>query len=218
MIRRVLLLSIAALFLAAAAPFSAVRAQVRSFVPSPQDRADLQRVEAALNGIHALHSRFRQTAPNGATSEGQAWLERPGRMRFQYDPPSPFLLVGGHGLLVFNDRQLNQTSNIPLGSTPLGLLLQDNLRLSGDVTVTGLTRLPNQLQVTLVRTKSPGDGSLTLIFAEPQLALQQWVVVDAQRLETRVRLYNIELGGIFDQKLFQFIDPRFFQNNMGGNG
>ena len=218
MTRRALLLSTLALSLAASAPFSAAWAQARPFVPTARDQADLQRVEAALNGIRALHSRFRQTAPNGAVSEGQAWLERPGRMRFQYDPPSPFLLVGGHGLLVFNDRQLNQTSNIPMGSTPLGLLLQDNLRLSGDVTVTGLTRLPNQLQVTLVRTKSPGDGSLTLIFAEPQMTLQQWVVTDAQRLETRVRLYNIELGGSFDQKLFQFVDPRFFQNNIGGNG
>jgi len=218
MTRRALLLSALALPLAATAPFSAARAQARPFVPTAQDRADLQRVEAALNGIRALHSRFLQTAPNGAVSEGQAWLQRPGRLRFQYDPPSPFLLVGGNGLLVFNDKQLNQTSNIPLGSTPLGLLLQDNLRLSGDVTVTGMNRLPNQLQVTVVRTKSPGDGSLTLIFAEPQLALQQWVVTDAQRLETRVRLYNIEMGGTFDQKLFQFVDPRFFQNNIGGNG
>ena len=218
MIRRTLLLSAPALLLAARAPFSAAWAQARPFVPTAQDRADLQRVEAALNGIRALHSRFLQTAPNGAVSEGQAWLQRPGRLRFQYDPPSPFLLVGGNGLLVFNDKQLNQTSNIPLGSTPLGLLLQDNLRLSGDVTVTGITRMPNQLQVTLVRTKSPGDGSLTLIFAEPQLALQQWIVTDAQRLETRVRLYNVEMGGTFDQKLFQFIDPRFFQNNIGGNG
>ena len=218
MTRRALLLSTLTLALAARAPFSAAWAQTGPFVPTARDRADLQRVEAALNGIRALHSRFRQTAPTGAVSEGQAWLERPGRMRFQYDPPSPFLLVGGHGLLVFNDRQLNQTSNIPMGSTPLGLLLQDNLRLSGDVTVTGVTRGPNQLQVTVVRTKSPGDGSLTLIFAEPQLALQQWVVIDAQRLETRVRLYNIEMGGTFDQKLFQFVDPRFFQNNTGGNG
>ncbi len=57
-------------------------------------------------------------------------------MRFQYDPPAPFLLVAGHGLLVFNDSQLEQTSNIPLGRTPLGLLLRDNLKLSGDITVT----------------------------------------------------------------------------------
>ena len=185
---------------------------------SAQDRADIARVEAYLNSIRTLHARFLQVAPNGATSEGQAWLERPGRMRFQYDPPSPFLLVGGHGLLVFNDSQLRQTSNIPLGQTPLGILLQDNLRLSGAVTVSGVVRLPGQLQVSLYRTASPQDGSLTLIFADNPLALRSWITTDAQRHETRVTLYNAQLGGSFDQKLFEFIDPRFFQNNGGGNG
>ena len=187
-------------------------AQLRSAVLTPQDRADIARVETYLNGVRTLHSRFLQIAPNGATSEGQAWLQRPGRLRFQYDPPSPFLLVGGHGLLVFNDRQLRQTSNIPLGSTPLGLLLEDNLRLSGDVTVTGLVRQPGALQVSLVRTKTPADGTLTLIFADAPLLLRQWTVIDAQRQETRVTLYNVELGATFDQSLFTFIDPRFFDS------
>ena len=205
--RRTLLLSTLLLPLSAPA-----RAQLRSAVLTPQDRADIARVETYLNGVRTLHSRFLQIAPSGATSEGQAWLQRPGRLRFQYDPPSPFLLVGGHGLLVFNDRQLRQTSNIPLGSTPLGLLLEDNLRLSGDVTVTGLVRQPGGLQVSLVRTKTPADGTLTLIFADVPLALRQWTVIDAQRQETRVTLYNVELGGAFDQSLFTFIDPRFFDS------
>ena len=182
-----------------------------------QDRADITRIESLpKRHVRTLHSRFRQIAPNGGMSQGQAWLERPGRMRFEYDPPSPFLLVGGHGLLVFHDSKLNQTSNVPLSSTPLGLLLQDNLRLSGDITVTGLARAPGQLQVRLLRTKSPADGALTLIFADAPLALRQWSVLDAQRQETRVTLYNVDLGGAFDQKLFQFVDPRFFQNNIGG--
>jgi outer membrane lipoprotein-sorting protein len=190
-------------------------AQAQSAALSAQDRADIARVETYLNSIKTLHARFLQVAPDGRTSEGQAWLQRPGRMRFQYDPPAPFLLVGGHGLLVFHDSQLKQTSNIPLGQTPLGLLLQDNLRLSGDVTVSRVVRLPGQLQITLYRTASPQDGSLTLIFADNPLVLRSWIVTDPQRRETRVTLYNGELGGTFDQSLFTFIDPRFFQNNGG---
>lgn len=178
-----------------------------------QDQADIARAEAALNAIHTLKARFQQIAPNGSISGGTAWLERPGRMRFQYDPPAPFLLVAGHGLLVFNDSQLQQTSNIPLGRTPLGLLLQDNLKLSGDVTVTKVARLPGQLQVTLLRTASPSEGSITLIFADNPLTLRQWTVVDAQRQETRISLYDVQLGGTFDQSLFVFIDPKFFDNN-----
>ena len=194
----------------------AARAQPRSPQLSAQDRADIGRIETYLNSVKALHSRFLQVAPNGATSQGQAWLVRPGRLRFQYDPPAPFLLVGGNGLLVFHDSQLKQTSNIPLNSTPLGLLLQDNLRLSGDVTIVSFARQPGQLQVGLVRTASPQDGVLTLIFADNPLSLRQWTVLDAQRQETRVTLFNVETGGSYPATLFEFVDPKFFQNNSGG--
>ena len=180
---------------------------------SAQDRTDIGRAEASLNALRTLKGRFQQIAPNGAVSNGAVWLERPGRMRFQYDPPAPFLLVAGHGLLVFYDSQLQQTSNIPLDRTPLGLLLRDNLKLSGDVTVTGVQRYPNQVQISLYRTASPNDGSITLIFADPQMALVSWAVVDAQRQVTRIRLSDVTLGGTFDQSLFTFIDPKFFGNN-----
>jgi outer membrane lipoprotein-sorting protein len=173
-----------------------------------QDQADLARIEAYLNTLHTLKARFLQVAPNGATSEGIAWLERPGRMRFQYDKPSPLLLVAGHGLLVYYDRELRQTTNIPLDSTPLGLLLRDNLKLAGDVTVTGIERMPGQIQVTLVRTDSPGDGSLSLVFADNPLALRQWDVVDSQHQETRVSLFDVQQGGSFDPDMFTFIDPK----------
>lgn len=181
-----------------------------------QDRSDIARAETALNAIHTLKSRFQQIAPNGSVSGGTAWMERPGRMRFQYDAPAPFLLVAGHGLLVFNDSQLQQTSNLPLGRTPLGLLLQDNLRLSGDVTVTGITRFPGQLQVTVTRTSAPSEGSITLIFAENPLTLRSWTVIDAQRQETRISLYDVQLGGTFDQSLFAFVDPGFLGNSNAG--
>ena len=185
------------------------------FQPTLQDRGDLARIEAYLDGLRALKAHFLQVAPNGAISQGTAWLERPGRMRFQYDPPSPLLLVAGHGLVVFHDKSLNQTSNIPIGQTPLGILLADRVRLSGDVAVTGMQHLPGQIQVSLVRTASPGDGTLTLVFADTPMALRQWTVLDAQRQETRVTLYNVETGGHFDPKLFEFVDPRFFQPNAG---
>src|SRR5262245_26984965 len=104
--RHLLLLTPAMLF----APMTA-KAQPR-FQPNPQDRADLARIETYLDGLRSLKARFLQVAPNGAIAQGEAWLERPGRMRFQYDPPSPLLLVAGHGLVVFHDKALNQTTNI----------------------------------------------------------------------------------------------------------
>jgi outer membrane lipoprotein-sorting protein len=182
---------------------------------SPQDAADLARIEAYLNGIRTLKARFVQVAPNGGISEGTALMQRPGRMRFQYDPPSPLLLVANHGILVFHDAQLNQTSNIPLGRTPLGILLADHATLSGDVTVTRFVRLPGQLQVTLVRTANPGEGTLTLNFADNPLVLRQWIVVDQQGKQTRVTFTNMEVGAAVDAKLFEFRDVPSGQTGGG---
>jgi outer membrane lipoprotein-sorting protein len=208
--RRTLLYLSSALLMGSAAAWAQPR-----FQPTPQDRADLGRIETYLDSLKTLKAQFLQVAPNGAISRGNAWLERPGRMRFQYEPPSPLLLVAGHGLVVFHDKQLNQTSNIPLSQTPLGILLAEQVRLQGAVTVTGMQHLPGQIQVSLVRTASPGDGTLTLVFADNPLSLRQWTVLDAQRQETRVTLYNVELGGKFDPKLFEFIDPRAFNPQSG---
>ena len=177
--------------------------------PTQQDQADLSRIENYLDTLRTLKARFLQVAPNGAVAQGTAWLERPGRMRFQYDPPSPLLLVAGYGVVMFRDSSLDQTTNIPLSQTPLGILLADKVHLGGDVTVTDVQRMPGQIQLSLVRTASPGDGTLTLIFADNPLVLRQWTVLDAQRQETRVTLYNVETGGQFDPKLFAPIDPKF---------
>ena len=122
----------------------------------PRIRLTSREFEAYLNGLKSLKAHFMQVAGNGGISEGTAWLERPGRMRFQYNPPAPFLLIAAHGVLTFNDFALQQTSNIPLSRTPLGILLADKVTLSGAVTVTGIQRLPGQIQLTLVRTDSPG--------------------------------------------------------------
>ena len=183
---------------------------------SPEEAADVARVEAYLNGLKSLKAKFMQVAPDGSITQGLAWVQRPGRMRFQYDPPAPFLLVASRGLLVFNDTYLKQTSNIPLSRTPLGILLADTVRLSGDVTVTRIERLPGQLQIGLVRTETPGEGTLTLIFADTPLVLRQWVVLDAQRQETHVTLLEMELGGNFDQKLFEQVMPAALSPGGGG--
>jgi len=195
---------------------AAAPALAAAFRLTAQDRADLARIETYLDNLRALKARFLQVAPNGAISRGTAWLERPGRMRFEYDPPSPFLLVAGHGLLVFHDSSLQQTTNIPLSRTPLGILLADRVKLSGDVTVTDMQHLPGQIEVTLVRTASPGDGSLTLTFSDSPLTLRQWTVVDAQRQATRVTLYDVQRGGDFKQDLFEFTTPT--QTPVGGGG
>jgi outer membrane lipoprotein-sorting protein len=170
----------------------------------PGDQADIARVEAYLNGLHSLKARFIQTAPDGGIAQGDAMVLRPGRMRFQYDAPSPFLLVANYGTLYFHDSQLHQTSNIPLSRTPLGMLLADRVTLSGDITVTAVNRLPGQLLITMVRSATPGEGSLTLYFADSPLTLRQWVVLDQQGKQTRVSLDRLDTSARIDPKLFEY--------------
>ncbi len=179
----------------------------RAAALTAQDRADIARIEAYLNGLRTLRSRFLQVAPDGGITEGNAWIERPGRMRFEYDPPSPLLLVAGNGGGMFYDKVLKQVTHFPLSSTPLGILLSDNLKLAGEVTISGIERLPGQIHVSMFRTRSPGDGRLTLVFADNPLSLRQWMITDPQDRETTVSLFNVTLGGRFDQKLFETADP-----------
>ena len=171
-------------------------------VLSPVDRGWVERVQQTLSAITTLKAHFLQIAPDGHTSQGTAWLDRPGRMRFEYAKPSPLLLVASGGKLVFNDSELKQTTSLPLDKTPLGLLLRPGLTLSGDVTVTAFHHADGQLQLTLVRTASPGDGSLTVILSDAPVALRAWTVIDAQGRQTRVDLDSIALGGALSQKRF----------------
>ncbi len=172
--------------------------------PSAADQALLTQAQDYLNGLTALTANFLQVAADGSTRSGKAWIQRPGKMRFEYDPPDPQLLVAGFGLLVYHDPQLDQTTNIPLSATPLGILLANHVVLSGGVTVTNIQRDPGEDQVTLIRTGKANEGSLTLVFGTAPLALRQWVVTDAQQKQTRVSLYDVTPGGPFPDSLFTY--------------
>jgi outer membrane lipoprotein-sorting protein len=176
---------------------------------SARDRADIARAEAWLGGLRTLKARFLQVAQNGAAAEGTAWIQRPGRMRFEYDPPEPLLLVASGGQFFYFDRELKNASTLPLDSTPLGMLLRNEVRLSGDVTVAQVERGGGLLRITLFRTGRAAEGRLTLVFADQPMELKQWAVVDAQGQETRVSLSQPEYGGSFPALLFNFNDPRF---------
>lgn len=174
-----------------------------------RDRRDVASAEAWLNDLRSLKARFLQIAQNGAAVEGTAWIVRPGRMRFEYDPPEPLLLVASYGQFFYFDRQLKQATTLPLSATPLGMLLRDEVKLSGDVTVSRVERGGGLLRITLFRTGKAAEGRLTLVFGDDPMELKQWAVVDAQGQETRVSLFQPEYGGRFPALLFDFNDPRF---------
>lgn len=168
----------------------------------PADQGWVSRIEDTLGKVTTLQARFRQTAADGSVTAGTATLDRPGRMRFDYDKPSPLLLVANDGRVVFQDRSVDQVTTLPLDRTPLGLLLRPEFKLSGDVTVTGFEHRDGQIRIQLVRTQNAGEGSLTLVFSDAPLALLGWSVVDAQGRTTTIALSDVHLGGTVSQSLF----------------
>jgi outer membrane lipoprotein-sorting protein len=171
-----------------------------------QDTADLQRIAAYLNGIHTMYARFQQLSSGNAIANGQLWMARPGRMRFEYDLPSPILLLADRFYVYYVDKELAQMSKVGLKSTPAWLLLRDPITFS-DLVVTRFERGANALRVTVIEQNEPDIGSLTMTFSDRPLALRQWSIVDQQRKTITVSLSNEQFGIALDPKLFVYQDP-----------
>lgn len=205
--RRAVLALIAALLTTAplAPGFAASRA-----IPAKLDdkqKAEVARVEAYLNSIRTLRAQFLQVDDNGAIDGGTVLLSRPGRMKIDYDPPSPHLIVANGTLLIYHEKRLNQTSYLPLGSSLAGFLVRENIKLSGDVTVTAFEQQKGVVRATVMKSDEPDAGQLTLVFSDNPLQLRQWTVTDGQGGTIRITLENPEFGVPLDRKLFVFDAP-----------
>ncbi|HEY3910723.1 MAG TPA: outer membrane lipoprotein carrier protein LolA [Stellaceae bacterium] len=175
-------------------------------VSSAQDQADLQRVAEYLNSIGTMTARFHQHTANGGTAAGWLWMERPGRMRFQYDPPTPILLIADRFYVYYIDTQLSQMSEVGLKFTPAWFLLRVPVSFD-DLTVTRFERGNNLLRITVVDPKAPDNGSLTMTFTDQPLALLSWTIVDQQRHVTTVSLSQEQFGMALDPNLFVYRNP-----------
>jgi outer membrane lipoprotein-sorting protein len=179
-------------------------------LPSATHAGDLARVEDYLNALTTLKADFVQINPDGGTATGALYYQRPDKMRLDYDPPSDILIVSDGWHVTYYDRRLEQASHVFPSSTPLGFLLSDRIRLSGDVTVTEVERSSGELHITLVQTDEPNEGSIRLSFAEEPLELRRWTLIDAQGLATHVILERARLGLALDGELFRFRNPQFY--------
>ena len=174
---------------------------------SEADRADIARVETYLAAIKTLEARFLQIGPDGSTAEGKFYLSRPGKLRLDYDAPNPNLLIADGRALAHIDRSLKTISYLPLDSTPAGVLVRADVKLAGDVTVTGVERGPGVLRVGIVQTSDPRAGRLILEFAERPFQLSSWRVVDGQGLTTRITLLDPRDGVAIAPDRFTIVDP-----------
>lgn len=202
-------LALAGVLLAA---LPAVAQQPRAARLTAEDKAEIGRIEDYLNGLKTLEARFLQVTSTGEYSEGKLHLDRPGRLRIEYDPPVPVLIVANRGLLTYYDKELQQVSHVPLGSTPAGILVREKIALMSDeFVVTGFERESQALRLSLVRASDPQEGNLALVLADRPLELKKWMVTDAQGVTTTVSLLDARTGIALDPKLFEFSDPTLFK-------
>ena len=175
---------------------------------SPQDQEELKRVQEYLNGIKTLQSRFQQFTQDGGVSSGTIYLQRPGKMRIVYDDPVPVLIVCTADTVYYYDKRLEQLSQIGIKDTPAWFLLRPEIKLTGDVTVTGMQRSPGVLRIAMTETRQSDLGNLTVVLSDKPLELKQWTVVDAQQKPITVTLEDPHYGVQLSPLLFQWTDQR----------
>jgi outer membrane lipoprotein-sorting protein len=215
MIRALLLaLSIVAAGLGGAAP----RAHAESHQPvtlSPDQSAAVRRAVRYLNELSTLTARFIQISSNGAYAEGEMMVQRPGRLRFDYDPPHPVLIIANGLSLLFYDRELKQASFLPLWETPLWFLIREQVTLSEDVVVSAVEQTPGALRITLTDKDLSEAGSITLVFSDRPLDLKKWEITDAQGVLTQVSLINPRYGAEIDPLAFDYSDLEIDSGRRG---
>jgi outer membrane lipoprotein-sorting protein len=175
-----------------------------------QQRSDLGRVNTYLNQLDRLQAGFMQIAPDGAVSRGKFFLNRPGRMRFEYAPPEDLLIIADGTSVGVREGADAMIDRYPIGSTPLSPILADKVTLGAEREVVAVKRDTGLLRVKLRDPKAPEKGEITLTFldrGDANIELRQWVVIDAQGLTTQIGLSDIRAVGALDPKLFILLDP-----------
>ena len=186
----------------------------RTLKLSKQDVADLIRIEQHLNTSRTVRARILQVASDGSYAEGMLHIQRPGRMRLEYDPPNPTMVIADGINLIYVDRELDQATAILLRFSPAELILREDISFSSeDLLVTGFSRSPGVVRISLVHAKDPLEGRITLVFSDKPLELRKWVITDAQGIKTTVSLLGPEFGIKLDPNLFEFEMLNSFEEN-----
>jgi len=178
----------------------------RSLYFSEQDRAELDRVSEYLNSIRSLQGGFVQIGPTGEIDQGQFYLQKPGKLRFEYTPPSPLLIVSDGRTVAVSNSKLKTVDRYPLSSTPLDLILADDINLRQDNEVMAVRHDAGNLMVEARTSRNRTKPNIIITFSETPLELRQWTVIDDQGLSTTVALRDVQSGVALDGTLFVLRD------------
>jgi outer membrane lipoprotein-sorting protein len=183
------------------------------FVPM-DPLAAIQKANAYFNAATNMTGDFVQIGPDGKRSEGKIFVQRPGKLRFEYAPPATLEIVADGLSVAVHDRKTATKDIYFISQTPLKFLLKDQVDLSRDVRVIDVKSEPTAVTI-LVEDKATfgGTSQIKLVFDPVKFTLKQWQVTDPQGYETLVSLFNIDLSKKPDPNLFQITQERLLNTN-----
>ena len=196
---RLLALTAAAIF-AGTAPTLPATAQSRG-VASAADKAAVNQASAYLQDLRGARGRFVQTDHRGVVTKGTYYIQRPGKLRLEYDAPSRLLVVADGSKINVSDPRLKTFNSYPQGSTPLSLFLGRTIDIDRGA-VTSVTRTSHGFSINARDRSNPRLGYITLSFSGSPLQLREWTVVDGKGQKTRVQLTSMTRASSFSPGLF----------------
>lgn len=168
-----------------------------------QPAPTVERVNAYFNAIGGLTADFVQTAPDGRRYDGKLYILRPGKMKFEYKPPSPLEVISDGRTVAVRDRKLNTQDLYLVGQTPLKFLLRDRIDVARDSKVISLNQQGSDAVLVIEDRQTVGGTSrIRITFDNATMTLKQWIVTDPQGQDTRVQLSNLDPGKRPDPKMF----------------
>jgi outer membrane lipoprotein-sorting protein len=180
-----------------------------------QSPADVAQVEQYFNSIRTLQARFVQSNPNGGITQGALSISRPGKMRFEYDPPSQLKIVADGLQVTMWDPVNKDFGQWPIGWTAASFLVKQPLQLSGDLTVEKVGRANGLLELTMVQTRKPQEGKVIVRVAENPM--RGWSIIDTRGNTVNVSLNEVKTGIPLADSLFKYDGPDAGAVRRGGN-
>jgi outer membrane lipoprotein-sorting protein len=182
--------------------FAAQASAAKSIELTAEQTASIQEIASYINGFTTLQGEFTQVSPKGKMSKGIFYISKPGKMRFEYAPPNPFLIVADGTWLTVKNRKKEKGDQYPLSETPLRLVLNQDVDLIQDTNILAYEEADGLATITVEDKDALMGGKLVLVFDRKRKALQQWIVVDSKGRQTTVSLENIVAGIDPDPQLF----------------
>lgn len=174
----------------------------------PASAEEVERAETYLQELVTAQARFVQTTHSGTQMVGTFSLKRPGKLRFEYDPPMENFVVADGVFIYFYDAELEEQTNAPIKTTLANFFLRKEFSFNDDLVVKEAKKAGDMLMVTVVQADEPEAGSITFAFGDTPFELKKWRVVDAQGLITEVELFHLKTALKLDNDLFVYKDPK----------